>query len=66
MQRTLLVRKVKIIIVNTPFNKKDPVYAALESGVWTPVCIPICEKISLDMKKEEYRGSWESMKALRI
>lgn len=56
-------RKGKIIIVNTPFNKKDPVYAALESGVWTPVCIPICEKISLDMKKEEYRGSWESMKS---
>jgi len=54
--------KGKIIIVNTPFNKKDPVYAALESGVWTPVCIPICEKISLDMPKEEYRGSWEAMK----
>lgn len=56
-------KKGKIIIVNTPFNKKDPVYAALESGVWTPVCIPICEKISLDMKKEDYRGSWESMKS---
>lgn len=56
-------RKGKIIIVNTPFNKKDPVYAALESGVWTPVCIPICEKISLDMNKEDYRGSWEEMKS---
>ena len=56
-------KKGKIIIVNTPFNKKDPVYAALESGVWTPVCIPICEKISLGMTKEEYRGSWESMKS---
>lgn len=56
-------KKGKIIIVNTPFNKKDPVYAALESGVWTPVCIPICEKISLDLKREEYRGSWESMKS---
>ena len=58
-----LGRKGKIIIVNTPFNKKDPVYAALESGVWTPVCIPICEKISLDMPKSEYRGSWEEMKS---
>jgi len=56
-------KKGKIIIVNTPFNKKDPVYAALESGVWTPICIPICEKISLDMKKEDYRGSWEEMKS---
>lgn len=56
-------KKGKIIIVNTPFNKKDPVYAALESGVWTPVCIPICEKIRLGMPKEEYRGSWEAMKS---
>ena len=56
-------KKGKIIIVNTPFNKKDPVYNALESGVWTPVCIPICEKISLDMPKSEYRGSWEAMKS---
>lgn len=58
-----LGRKGKIIIVNTPFNKKDPVYAALESGVWTPVCIPICEKISLDLEKKDYRGSWEEMKS---
>ena len=55
--------KGKIIIVNTPFNKSDPVYQALENGVWTPVCIPICEKISLDMTKEEYIGSWEAMKS---
>ena len=55
-------KKGKIIIVNTPFNKSDPVYQALESGVWTPVCIPLCEKIELGMKKEDYRGSWEDMK----
>lgn len=58
-----LGRKGKIIIVNTPFNKKDPVYAALESGVWTPICLPICEKIYLGMPKSEYRGSWEEMKS---
>ena len=57
-----LGRKGKIIIVNTPFNKSDPVYNALESGVWTPVCIPVCEKIYLGMPKEEYIGSWEAMK----
>jgi phage terminase large subunit-like protein len=56
-------RKGKIIIVNTPFNKSDPVYSALESGVWTPIALPICEKISLDLKKSEYRGSWEAMKS---
>jgi len=57
-----LGKKGKIIIVNTPFNKKDPVYQALEGGVWTPVCLPVCEKIYLDMPKSEYRGSWEAMK----
>jgi len=54
--------KGKTILVNTPFNKKDPVYSALESGVWTPLCLPICEKISLDTTREEYVGSWEAMK----
>ena len=56
-------KRGKIIIVNTPFTKKDPVYTALESGVWTPICIPVCEKIYLGMPKEEYVGSWESMKS---
>lgn len=60
-----LGRKGKIIIVNTPFNKKDPVYNALESGVWTPVCIPICEKIYMGMKEEDYRGSWQAMKSFK-
>jgi len=58
-----LGKKGKVIIVNTPFNKNDPVYQALEGGIWTPVCIPICEKISLEITKEEYRGSWEAMKS---
>ena len=58
-----LGKKGKIIIVNTPFNKNDPVYSALENGVWTPVCIPVCERIYLGMPKEEYKGSWEAMKS---
>ena len=58
-----LGQKGKIIIVNTPFNKNDPVYSALESGVWTPVCIPVCEEIFLGMPKEAYKGSWEAMKS---
>lgn len=53
--------KGKVIAVNTPFNKKDPIYSALESGIWTPICLPICEKISLDLKKEEYIGNWPQM-----
>ncbi len=57
-----LGKKGKIIIVNTPFTKKDPVYQAIESGVWTPLAIPVCEKISLELKREDYVGSWEAMK----
>lgn len=56
-----LGRKGFIIAVNTPFNKKDPVYSALEGGIWTPICLPLCEKISLDLKEEEYISSWPSM-----
>ena len=51
----------KVIIVNTPFNKKDPVYSALESGIWTPVCLPLCEKISLDLTEKDYIASWPGM-----
>lgn len=54
-------KKGKIIIINTPFNKNDPVYQALESGVWTPVCIPMCERIDEDITKEEFIGAWEPM-----
>lgn len=54
-------RRGKVILVNTPFNKQDPVYSALESGMWTPVCLPICERISNDLKKEEFVGAWEQM-----
>ena len=56
-----LGRKGFIIAVNTPFNKKDPVYSALEGGIWTPICLPLCEKISLDLKEEEYISNWPSM-----
>lgn len=53
--------KGKIIAVNTPFNKADPIYSALESGIWTPICLPICEKIYIGMPKNEYRSNWVSM-----
>ncbi len=56
-----LGRKGMIIAVNTPFNKKDPIYSALESGIWTPICLPLCEHIDLDLKKEDYVASWEEM-----
>ena len=54
-------KKGKIIIINTPFNKNDPVYQALESGTWTPVCIPMCERIDEDITEDEFIGAWEPM-----
>lgn len=53
--------KGMIIAVNTPFNKADPIYSALESGIWTPICLPICEKIGLDLKKKDFVGAWPAM-----
>jgi hypothetical protein len=60
-ENALSGHKGKIIAVNTPFNKKDPIYSALESGVWTPVCLPICEKIDLDLPEKSYIGVWPHM-----
>ena len=47
----------KIIWVGTPFNAKDPLYKAVESGAWYVSVFPICEKFPC--KKEEFRGGWE-------
>ena len=51
----------KIFSVATPFHLLDPVIEMLTGGAYTPVAIPICEKIYEGMPKEEYVGAWESM-----
>lgn len=40
----------------TPFNQKDPLYKAVESGAWAVNVFPVCEKFPCS--KEEFRGSW--------
>ena len=47
------------IYIGTPFNLRDPLMNSLIDGTWTPVVFPIAERISLDMTKEEFKGSWE-------
>lgn len=47
------------IYIGTPFNLRDPLMNALIDGTWTPIIFPVAEKISLDLKKEDFRGSWE-------
>ena len=47
----------KIIWCGTPFNKKDPLYKAVESGAWNVNVFPVCEKFPCP--REEFRGAWE-------
>ena len=48
--------KRKIIWSGTPFNAKDPLYKAVESGAWAVNVYPVCEKFPCT--REEFKGSW--------
>ncbi len=45
-----------IIWSGTPFNAKDPLYKAVESGAWGVNVFPVCEQFPC--AKEDFRGSW--------
>lgn len=49
-------KKNMIIWSGTPFNARDPLYKAVESGAWAVNVFPVCEKFPCS--KEEFRGSW--------
>jgi phage terminase large subunit-like protein len=46
----------KIIWSGTPFNAKDPLYKAVESGAWAVNVYPICEKFPCT--REDFRSAW--------
>lgn len=48
--------KSKIIWSGTPFNAKDPLYKAVESGAWYVNAYPVCERFPCP--EEEFKGSW--------
>lgn len=48
--------KNKIIWSGTPFNAKDPLYKAVESGAWRVNVFPVCEEFPCEEK--DFRGSW--------
>lgn len=48
--------KNMIIWSGTPFNAKDPLYKAVESGAWSVNVFPVCEQFPCS--REEFRGSW--------
>lgn len=49
-------KKKMIIWSGTPFNAKDPLYKAVESGAWEVNVFPVCE--AFPVSEEEFRGSW--------
>lgn len=49
-------KKNLIIWSGTPFNAKDPLYKAVESGAWDVNVFPVCEQYPCT--REEFRGSW--------
>lgn len=48
--------KNMIIWSGTPFNSKDPLYKAVESGAWAVNVFPVCEQFPCE--REHFRGSW--------
>ena len=48
--------KSKVIWSGTPFNSKDPLYKAVESGAWYVNVYPVCERFPCT--REEFRGAW--------
>lgn len=49
-------KKNMIVWSGTPFNAKDPLYKAVESGAWRVNVFPVCEQFPCS--REEFRGSW--------
>lgn len=45
-----------IIWSGTPFNAKDPLYKAVESGAWKVNVYPVCEKFPCT--RAEFKGAW--------
>ena len=50
-------KRKKIIWSGTPFNAKDPLYKAVESGAWYVNVYPVCERFPCT--REEFSGAWE-------
>lgn len=47
----------KMVWLGTPFNARDPLYKAVESGAWKVSVFPIC--VHFPCSKEDFKGSWE-------
>lgn len=56
VEHALLPSRKKVIWSGTPFNAKDPLYKAVESGGWWVNVYPVCESFPVD--EADFRGSW--------
>ncbi len=56
IQFALHPKKKKIIWSGTPFNAKDPLYKAVESGAWYVNVYPICNEFPC--KEEDFISAW--------
>ncbi len=57
VSKALHPTRQKMVWLGTPFNARDPLYKAVESGAWRVSVYPICEHYPC--KKSDFRGSWE-------
>jgi len=57
VSKALHPTRQKMVWLGTPFNARDPLYKAVESGAWNVSVYPICEHFPCI--REEFRGSWE-------
>lgn len=55
--KALHPKNSKMVLIGTPFNTRESLYKAVESGAWEVSVYPICEKYPCT--KEEFKGSWE-------
>jgi len=47
--------------VFTPFTESDPNYKQITSGAYTPIVLPVCEKIDKDTKPADIISAWPDM-----
>jgi predicted phage terminase large subunit-like protein len=57
VSKALHPTRQKMIFIGTPFNARDPLYMAVESGAWTVSVFPVCE--TYPCSRADFRGSWE-------
>jgi len=58
VSKALHPKKQKMVWLGTPFNQKDPLYIAVESGSWQVSVFPVCEHYPVPAS--EFKGSWPS------